>query len=94
MFFFFPPSTEHSWVEPRLCDYSGRYFCPNCHWNTNCVIPARVVHNWDFEPRKVSRAVRQLHKLMINKPVLPLKDINPQLFGLVEELSMVQVKVI
>ncbi|KAF4517776.1 hypothetical protein B566_EDAN002981 [Ephemera danica] len=81
---------EHSWVEPRLCDYSGHYFCPNCHWNTSAVIPARVVHNWDFEPKRISRAARQLLKLMMNKPVLLLKEINPQLFALVEELSLVQ----
>jgi Putative zinc-RING and/or ribbon len=62
-----------------------------CHWNTNAIIPARVVHNWDFEPRKVSRAAQQLLKLMADKPILVLKDINHRLFGLIEELSVVQV---
>lgn len=38
----------------RLCDYSGRYYCPSCHHNALAVIPARVLHNWDFTPRKVS----------------------------------------
>ncbi|XP_059475079.1 differentially expressed in FDCP 8 homolog A isoform X2 [Neocloeon triangulifer] len=82
--------TDHSWSEPRICDYSGCYFCPTCHWNTTAIIPARVVHNWDFEPRKVSRAAQQLLKLMAEKPVLVLKDLNPRLFGLVEELSVIQ----
>lgn len=39
--------------EPRLCDYSGLYYCNYCHWNDIMVIPARVIANWDFEPRKV-----------------------------------------
>ena len=40
--------------EARLCDYSGQYFCEECHWNDSVVIPARVVHNWDFSLYKVS----------------------------------------
>lgn len=52
----------HSWPpdpaggvpsEARQCDYTGQYYCSHCHWNDLAVIPARVVHNWDFEPRKV-----------------------------------------
>lgn len=39
--------------EARQCDYTGQYYCSHCHWNDLAVIPARVVHNWDFEPRKV-----------------------------------------
>ena len=41
-------------VIARQCDYSGQYYCPACHHNDLAVIPARVVHNWDFSPRKVS----------------------------------------
>lgn len=37
----------------RLCDYSGLYHCKQCHYNNETIIPARVVHNWDFKPRKV-----------------------------------------
>ncbi|XP_028595744.2 differentially expressed in FDCP 8 homolog isoform X2 [Podarcis muralis] len=41
--------------EARQCDYTGLYYCSNCHWNDQAVIPARVIHNWDFEPRKKLR---------------------------------------
>ena len=40
-------------TEIRLCDYSGQYYCPDCHNNDTAVIPARVLHNWDFNSRKV-----------------------------------------
>jgi hypothetical protein len=43
--------------QPRLCDYSGQYYCKQCHWNDLAVIPARVVHNWDFVARPVSASV-------------------------------------
>jgi hypothetical protein len=42
---------EHS--EARLCDYSGQFFCEDCHWNDQVVIPARMVRNWDFTAHKV-----------------------------------------
>ena len=46
-------SSEGERSEARLCDYSGQYYCEECHWNDVVVIPARVVHNWDFSPYRV-----------------------------------------
>ncbi|XP_047098250.1 differentially expressed in FDCP 8 homolog A isoform X1 [Schistocerca piceifrons] len=85
-----PFTSENSWVEPRLCDYDGCYYCPSCHWNSMAVIPARVIHNWDFEERPVCRASRQLLQLMIKRPLLNLEELNPRLFGFVEELGFVK----
>nr|XP_019835090.1 PREDICTED: differentially expressed in FDCP 8 homolog isoform X1 [Bos indicus] len=72
--------------EARQCDYTGQYYCSHCHWNDLAVIPARVVHNWDFEPRKVSRGSMRYLALMMSRPVLRLREINPLLFNYVEEL--------
>uniref|UniRef100_A0A8C5XNH8 Differentially expressed in FDCP 8 homolog n=1 Tax=Microcebus murinus TaxID=30608 RepID=A0A8C5XNH8_MICMU len=72
--------------EARQCDYTGQYYCSHCHWNDLAVIPARVVHNWDFEPRKVSRCSMRYLALMVSRPVLRLREINPLLFNYVEEL--------
>ncbi|XP_008561719.1 PREDICTED: differentially expressed in FDCP 8 homolog isoform X2 [Galeopterus variegatus] len=72
--------------EARQCDYTGQYYCSHCHWNDLAVIPARVVHNWDFEPRKVSRSSMRYLALMVSRPVLRLREINPLLFNYVEEL--------
>ncbi|XP_045149793.1 differentially expressed in FDCP 8 homolog isoform X3 [Echinops telfairi] len=72
--------------EARQCDYTGQYYCSHCHWNDLAVIPARVIHNWDFEPRKVSRCSMRYLALMVSRPVLRLREINPLLFNYVEEL--------
>ncbi|XP_073164403.1 differentially expressed in FDCP 8 homolog isoform X4 [Lepidochelys kempii] len=72
--------------EARQCDYTGLYYCGNCHWNDLAIIPARVIHNWDFEPRKVSRCSMRYLALMVSRPVLKLREINPLLFNYVEEL--------
>ncbi|XP_075367250.1 differentially expressed in FDCP 8 homolog isoform X6 [Mycteria americana] len=59
---------------------------PGCHWNDLAVVPARAIHNWDFEPRKVSRCSMRYLALMVSRPVLKLREINPLLFNYVEEL--------
>lgn len=73
--------------EARLCDYTGQYFCPNCHWNDTMVIPARVMHNWDFSSQKVSRRSYQLLHRLSRRPLLNVQEINPMLFNYVEELA-------
>ncbi|OQR72250.1 differentially expressed in FDCP 8-like [Tropilaelaps mercedesae] len=74
----------------RLCDSCGRWFCRQCHWNNELVIPARVVHNWDFTPRKVCRGCVQFLRLMAKRPVLCIEELNSYLFSHVEELSSVK----
>ena len=49
----------------------------------------RVVRNWDFEPRPVSQATKQYLSLMSRKPVINIKQENPKLFAVVQELDHV-----
>ncbi|XP_043787209.1 differentially expressed in FDCP 8 homolog isoform X2 [Apis laboriosa] len=81
---------KSTWIEPRLCDYTGLYYCQRCHWNTAMVIPARVIRNWDMESRPVSRVAAQLLTLLEERSVLLLEDLNPKLFTLVPDLSVVK----
>ncbi|KAL4225768.1 Differentially expressed in FDCP 8 [Mactra antiquata] len=83
-------SFKSGYSEPRLCDYSGNYFCELCHWNDSMLIPARVLHNWDFDEWKVCRASKQYLKLMEKKAVIRIQDINPMLFSFVDELNEVK----
>ena len=32
----------------RYCEYTGKYFCSNCHENNTFFIPARILQNWDL----------------------------------------------
>ena len=61
---------------PRLCDYTGLSFCPDCHWNAMAQTPARIIHNWDFSPRPVSQATKQYLFLMQRKPVIDISQAN------------------
>jgi len=71
---------------PRLCDYTGLSFCPDCHWNAMAQTPARIIHNWDFSPRPVSQATKQYLFLMQRKPVIDISQANHKLFAVVQEL--------
>ncbi|KAG7153278.1 Differentially expressed in FDCP 8-like [Homarus americanus] len=73
-------TNKNAWCEPRRCDYTGLHYCPACHWNSRMVMPARVIHNWDFEERLVSRQAKQFLLLMKNRPVLHMEKLNPHLF--------------
>ncbi|XP_065565475.1 differentially expressed in FDCP 8 homolog isoform X2 [Artemia franciscana] len=80
-------SRNYKASEPRLCDYTGLYFCPTCHWNKKSIIPARVIHNWDFKPRPVSNGSYQYLRIMEKVAVINMDDLNHKIFGLVEELD-------
>lgn len=82
-------STSDAAAQPRLCDYTGLSFCPSCHWMAEMAVPARIVHNWDFDPQPVSQATKQYLLLMARKPVINLMRENPKLGAVVQELAFV-----
>ena len=44
-----------SFAKPKLCAYSGLYYCDSCHRDDETVIPSRLIHNWDLSKRGVRR---------------------------------------
>ncbi|XP_063631516.1 differentially expressed in FDCP 8 homolog [Cydia splendana] len=80
---------KDTWNEPRLCDYTGLYFCATCHWNDQSAIPARVVHNWDWDKHYVSRLAFQMLNLAWNLPYIDIESINLKLFNFIAELEWV-----
>ncbi|XP_057951496.1 uncharacterized protein LOC131146147 isoform X2 [Malania oleifera] len=46
------------WGKPRLCEYTGQLFCSSCHTNDSAVLPARVLHHWDFTQYPVSQLAK------------------------------------
>lgn len=46
------------WNKPRFCAYTGQLFCASCHTNDTAVLPARVLHHWDFSLYPVSQLVK------------------------------------
>lgn len=88
---------ESSALEPRLCDYTGNYYCKKCHWNDLMVIPARVFHNWDFTPKLVCRRSKRLLTHAMKKPIINIQKINsvlPQYIAILGELCQLRKDII
>ncbi|CAK9293475.1 unnamed protein product [Gordionus sp. m RMFG-2023] len=75
----------------NICDYSGAVFCDSCFRNDTMPIPARILHNWDFKPRGVSKKSKHFLELMRFKPVVSLIDLNSSLFTKVSTLQRLSV---
>lgn len=72
----------------RLCHYDGRYYCYSCHSGSDLLpIPARVLRNWDFTPKPVSKTSLQKICYLRTKPVLfNLFQMNSMLYGFIDRL--------
>ncbi|GFP92371.1 pleckstrin homology domain-containing family m member 3 [Phtheirospermum japonicum] len=77
------------WGKPRLCEYSGQLFCSSCHNNDAAVLPARVLHYWDFTRYPVSQMAKSFLDSITDQPMLCVGAVNPFLFSKVPTLQHV-----
>ncbi|XP_052181497.1 uncharacterized protein LOC127794452 isoform X2 [Diospyros lotus] len=77
------------WGKPRLCEYTGQLFCSSCHMNETAVLPARVLHNWDFTQHPVSQLAKSYLDSIHDQPMLCVSAVNPFLFAKVSALLQV-----
>lgn len=76
----------------RFCYYFGKYFCPCCHSNSTCYVPAKVVRKWDFTQYPVSNFAHDLiMKNMDNIEIwsFTIKVWNPSLYKKIPRLREV-----
>ncbi|KAK9080507.1 hypothetical protein SSX86_000265 [Deinandra increscens subsp. villosa] len=77
------------WGKPRVCEYSGQLFCSSCHINETAVLPARVLHWWDFKEYPVSQLAKSYLDSIHDKPMLCVGAVNPFLFSKIPPLQHV-----
>ncbi|GIX86702.1 pleckstrin homology domain-containing family M member 3 [Caerostris darwini] len=74
----------------RLCNYDGYNYCYECHENNLEFIPARIVHNWDFNKHAVSKRSKAFISRVDKDPLLDIKILNPAIYTAVEEMAYMQ----
>lgn len=74
------------WHKPRLCEYTGQLFCGSCHTNDTAVLPAKVLHLWDFSLYPVSQLAKAYLESIYDQPMLCVSAVNPVLFSKVPAL--------
>lgn len=74
----------------RYCEYLGKLFCHCCHSNSTAVIPARVLHRWDFGRYPVSNFARDLLERLWLDPLFDVQYLNPTLYRRSSNMSRVR----
>ncbi|KAF7203990.1 pleckstrin homology domain-containing family M member 1 [Nothobranchius furzeri] len=74
-----PQQIGPSLGKARLCEFSGQYYCDNCHKGDTTIIPSRMLHNWDLTHREVSKRALCLLAQVEQEPLLNLEQLNPEL---------------
>ncbi|KAK9736259.1 putative zinc-RING and/or ribbon [Popillia japonica] len=74
----------------RYCHYLGRYFCTGCHTNQVSLIPARIIHKWDFVRYPVSSFSYRLIEQMYTDPLFRIFEINPNITKRTNKLETVR----
>eukprot|EP00730_Choanoeca_flexa_P016276 TRINITY_DN7658_c0_g1_i1.p1 TRINITY_DN7658_c0_g1~~TRINITY_DN7658_c0_g1_i1.p1 ORF type:complete len:598 (+),score=113.63 TRINITY_DN7658_c0_g1_i1:110-1903(+) len=63
----------------RYDHYLGKYFCTSCHQGDKRMIPARIIHRWDFARYRVSVFSAKLLDTIADMPAFNISTHNPKL---------------
>ncbi|XP_078431155.1 phox (PX) domain-containing protein isoform X2 [Wolffia australiana] len=77
------------WEKNRFCEYTGQLFCSVCHTNDYAILPARVLHHWDFSRYPVSQLAKAFLDSIYDQPMLCVSAVNPFLLSKVPALQQV-----
>nr|XP_056720679.1 pleckstrin homology domain-containing family M member 1 [Euleptes europaea] len=73
-----------SFPKPKLCSFTGLYYCDSCHRDDELVIPSRLIHNWDLTRYPVCRQALKFLTQICNQPLIDLKLVNETLYDHVD----------
>ena len=62
---------------PRRCSYNGLLYCSDCHGNETALLPALVLHGWEFTRKPVSNIAADYLASTFEQPLLCIGAINP-----------------
>ncbi|XP_061444987.1 pleckstrin homology domain-containing family M member 1 isoform X2 [Rhineura floridana] len=76
-----------SFVKPKLCSFTGLYYCDSCHWDEESVIPSRMIHNWDLTRHPICHQALTFLTQIHSQPLINLKLVNAALYDHVDHMS-------
>lgn len=74
----------------KVCGYTGEYYCSNCMDPNVFIIPARVIHNWDFKRYPVSKKSALFLLEFQHQPWIDMKKLNPKIYCGVSDMAHLQ----
>lgn len=70
---------------------TGSYYCTECFKCSDWVIPARIIHNWDFTKYPVCNRSAAFLIEVQDYPLFDIRKLNPRLYFAIEEMAEMQV---
>lgn len=77
--------------KPRVCYYTNKVYCTDCHKKETSVIPVFIIHDWDFKQYPVCSTAKVYLDEIMTHPVIVVSAINPDLFNKVPNLNKARV---
>ncbi|XP_013193172.2 uncharacterized protein LOC106136994 [Amyelois transitella] len=74
----------------KVCAFTGEYYCSNCMDPNIFIIPARVIHNWDFKRYSVSKKSALFLLEFQHHPWIDMKKLNPKIYCGVSDMAQLQ----
>lgn len=75
----------------RFCHLTGVYYCGDCQPTATVhAIPARIVHNWDFERRPVCGQAAAFLGEFRHHPFVDMRLLNPAIYAAVAPMAHLQ----
>jgi len=76
-----------SFLPFKVCGLDAKYYCEECIRGNENSIPARIILNWDFRPRPICRASKDLLKTVYDRPIVRIDRVNPLLYENAPQLN-------
>ncbi|XP_043231760.1 uncharacterized protein LOC122386540 [Amphibalanus amphitrite] len=77
--------------EPRLCTLDGALYCGDCHTGRDhAQLPARIIHNWDFDRYPVARCNREFLEQVDSEPTINVAEHNISIYNVSAEMDRVR----
>ena len=58
----------------KVCAYTKRYYCDECHSDQSAAIPTKIVHGWDLRPFKVCDKAKRFLDTIRLEPIINIKS--------------------
>ena len=71
----------------KICAYTKRYYCQECHLDEVATIPAKIMYNWDFRVFKVCHKAKLFLSSVSIEPIIDIKSFNSELHYLAPDLQ-------
>ena len=71
----------------KICAYTKRYYCQECHCDEVATIPAKIMYNWDFRVFKVCHKAKLFLSSVSIEPIIDIKSFNSELHYLAPNLQ-------